>query len=113
MKKIIFTIATMFLMASCSAIKSGEVSDRIEQASDSVMVVCGTARQLSTAGVDVPGIEKCEDILPHLSGDEIVAIIAVLNCAGEHDVSEKGFAKCAVDAGWEPVRDRIAELAGK
>ena len=107
--KTLITILTIITLTSCAAMQKAPV-DEIKQTISTVEIVCNSAKMLSDAGLNVPGVDQCEKIVPQLSREEIGVILDVLKCAQDNEPTSKDFGLCAVDKGWEPVRDRIMEL---
>jgi len=112
MKKLITVLLTVLFLTSCAAMQKAPV-DEIEKQIDTVTIVCNSAKMLSDAGLNVPGVEQCEKIVPQLTRDEVETILDILKCAQDNEPTSKEFGLCAVDKGWESVRDKIESLTGK
>lgn len=116
MKNLTKAIMTMIVvlvllnLPSCATVDTMGAASDIGRSVDATRVVCETADVLSKKGIEIPGVEQCDKIVDQLESDEMVVVFAVLNCASKYDIREKEFTVCAVDAGWEPVRDRIIEM---
>ena len=82
----------------------------IEKVIDGTTVICKTAKMLSEAGLEVPGVEQCETILEQLSREEKDIIIDVLKCVEQYRTDIVEIKKCAAQLDFEPVCDRIKEL---
>lgn len=107
--KTLITLLIIPLLTGCAAMQKAPVDD-IKQTISTVEIICNSAQMLSDAGLNVPGVDQCEKIVPQLSREEIDVILDVLKCANDNEPTSKEFGLCAVGKGWEPVRDRITEL---
>ncbi len=109
MKTLILTIATLSLM-SCSNVKNVPTADEIQKQIDRVTMICNSVKMISDAGVDIPGVEQCETIVPRLNSGDVKVILDVLGCVSVAEPGTKAFAICAVDNGYDPVKEKIEEL---
>ncbi len=109
MKTLILTIAALALF-SCSNVKNVPTADEIQKQIDRVTKICSGVKMISAAGVEIPGVDQCDEIVPKLNSGDVKVILDVLGCVSVAEPGTKAFAICAVDNGYEPVKEKIEEL---
>lgn len=95
----------------CSQIKAKKLADSIENVTSVANTVCTSAVLFESAGVSIPGTEKCADVLPLLNREELQTVVAAARCVEKNEPKSKALADCVEGVTWPPVRDRILNLA--
>lgn len=95
----------------CGQLEARGLSRSLKKASNVTNVVCKSALLFDAIGVSVPCVEHCEKILPTLNSDDMKVVISIVECAELYKPPSTEFKECVTETDWEPIRDRILELA--
>lgn len=106
----VLTAILGLLNSGCTAIESKKLASAIEDTRDAAAIVCTVAEQFEAAGIEVPGVEKCADILPVLTGGELDSVVEILKCGEDNEVKSTEFIQCATAAGWPQIKKRLQQL---
>lgn len=110
------TVIAAFSMVSimgCAGMLSENQYNRAKDALDVTETICTSVRLFVDAGVNVPGTDQCDRILPLLDSEDLKTVVAVLDCAAKYEPESEELLECALDNGWPVVRDKIVSLYDK